>query len=380
MLVNKAIKIRLYPNAQQLELINKTFGCCRFVYNQMLDLWNSLYILTGKGSSYYEVSRLLPILKDEFHYPFLKEVDSTALQRELKYLHTAFDNFYIKKAKFPTFKRKGDKDSFTSVNVNNSIKIKETSLQLPKLKNIKCSRHLDLSSKKINSVTVTKTSSGKIIASIQYEDEVCSLPKTNQFVGIDLGLHDFCILSNGEKFKNHKFLHQTEIKLHKEQRKLSRMYEQAKRDKRSLKDSKNFQKQKIKVARLHEKIANQRSDYLDKLSIQLVREYDIIYVEDIHTKGILKNHKLAKSVTDVAWNTFLSKLEYKCLWYGKILHKIDRWYPSTQICHVCGHIDGKKLLSIRKWECSSCHAIHDRDVNAAINILNEGLRTLSIVG
>ena len=206
------------------------------------------------------------------------------------------------------------------------------------------------------------------------EVDIHELPKTNSSVGIDLGIKDMAILSTGEKIENLKFRKQLENKLKKEQRKLSKRLLNAKKLNKKLSESKNYQKQKIKVAKIHEKIMNMRTDFLNKLSTYIIKNHDIICIEELNTKGLLRNHKLAKSISDVSWASFVNKLEYKAKWYGKEIIKIDKFYPSSQICSVCGYKDGKKTLDVREWTCSVCHTHHDRDINAAKNILTEGLR------
>src|SRR5699024_4228907 len=222
--------------------------------------------------------------------------------------------------------------------------------------------------------TVRRNPSGKYFISILVETEVQPLDKTETSIGIDLGITDFAILSDGHKIDNNKFTIKMEKKLKKEQRKLSRRALHAKNNGINLLDAKNYQKQKIEVARLHEKVMNQREDFLNKLSTEIIKNHDVICIEDLNTKGMLRNHKLAKSISDVSWSAFVMKLEYKAKWYGKQTVKISRWYPSSQICSECGHQDGKKPLEMRDWKCSDCHEHHDRDINASKNILVEGLR------
>ena len=226
----------------------------------------------------------------------------------------------------------------------------------------------------IKNATISMTPTGKYYVSILCETEISPLPKTNTSVGIDLGLSDFAILSTGEKIGNERFLKQLSEKLAKEQKILSRRALAAKKAGRKLSESKNYQKQRVKVARIHERIANMRKDFLHKLSTYLVKNHDILCIEDLSSKNLMKNHKLAKVIGDVSWSEFVRMLEYKADWYEKQVSKISRWYPSSQLCSDCGFSSGKKPLSIREWTCDNCGSYHDRDINASINILNEGLR------
>jgi putative transposase len=377
LLVNKAYKFRIYPNKEQEILIAKTIGCSRFVFNHFLGMWNDTYKETGKGLTYNACSAQLPQLKIELEW--LKEVDSTAIQSALKNLADAYKRFFKKQNDKPRFKsKKNNVQSYTTKHTNGNIAIVDNKIKLPKLGFVKFAKSREIDGRIMNA-TVRRNSSGKYFVSILTEVEIQPLEKADSAIGIDLGITDFAILSDGHKIDNNKFTSKMEKKLKREQRKLSKRALIAKNKGIHLLDAKNYQKQKRKVARLHERVINQRDDFLNKLSTEIIKNHDIICIEDLNTKGMLRNHKLAKSISDVSWSAFVSKLEYKATWYGKTIVKVSRWFPSSQICSDCGHHDGKKSLEIRDWTCSICHANHDRDINASKNILAEGLRTLAFV-
>jgi putative transposase len=364
--IHRTYKFRLYPNREQSELLARHFGCARFVYNHFLNQRKEQYRLTGKSDNFYAQERSLTELKKQKATAWLKEVNSQSLQFALRSLETAYTNFFKKRAKFPNFKSKHSKNSFT---VPQHVSIVGGRLFLPKFKEgIKCHVHREITGK-VGKATISKTPSGKYFVSVFTEEEyVTPVKKSGKSVGVDMGLKDLLITSEGETFKNNRYTKRYERKLAKAQRHLSR----------KKKGSRGFENQKLKVARLHEKIANSRADYLHKCSISLVRRYDTICIEDLNVKGMEKNHRLTKSITDASWGIFVSMLTYKAEWNGKKVVKIDRYFPSSQTCNVCGYVNKHtKDLSVREWECPVCHTHHDRDVNAAINILRFGLNHTS---
>ncbi|WP_345952328.1 IS200/IS605 family element RNA-guided endonuclease TnpB [Mammaliicoccus lentus] len=339
---HRAYKFRLYPNREQEILINKTIGSSRFVFNYFLSLWKEEYKKTGKGLTYNKCATMISALKKSNEYSWLKEVDSIALQSSVKNLEDSFNRFFKKQNKAPRFKsKKNPNQSYTTKNVSNSIQIQGNRIKLPKLKMVKFANSRDINGS-ILRATISRKASGKYFVSLLVEEHIQELDKSNNSVGIDLGVKDFAILDDGTVYNNNRYTTKMAKQLAREQRKLSRRYEQAKKDGKKLEDAKNYQKQKIKVARLHEKVANQRKDFLNKVSTIIVKNHDVICIEDLNTKGMLRTHKLAKSLSDVSWSMFVDKLEYKADWYGKQVVKIDRWYPSSQICSTCGVNSGKK--------------------------------------
>lgn len=362
--MNYTYKFRIYPDKQQKELIEKTFGCCRFVYNYFLDKRIKVYEESKETLNFYSCCKQLTSLKKEL--PWLKEVDAYSLQCSLGNLDQAYKNFFSKKSNYPKFKSK--KSYEKSYSTAMTIKIIDNShIQLPKLKAVRCkiSKQVD---GKIKSATIRKHSSGKYYVSILVDKlDFEKLQPTASVVGIDLGIKDFCITSNSLKIENPHFLKESEKKLTHEQRKLSR----------KSRGSHNYEKQRIKLAKIHEKIVNQRTDFLQKLSTQLIRNYDIICLESLKVKNMVKNHKLAKSISDCSWSSFVNMLQYKADWYGRLISKIDTFYPSSKLCSECGFKLDNLTLDVREWTCSNCGTTHDRDINAANNILKEGLRQLS---
>lgn len=376
-IVQKGIRVRLYPTEKQEILINKTLGCCRFVHNKTLSDCKQSYEQTQHFPSKNERITNLVALKDEFE--FLKEVDSTALQQSVRDFNSSLDNFFKNRSHFdfPKFKSKHkSKQSYrVPYNSSNANVLDNKHIKLPKLGRVKTKRFDMPEVYKIFNITVERTNTGKYYASICIETEVQQLPKTGKQVGFDLGLIDLLIGSDGTRYERPKFAYAFKDKLAEEQRKLSKMRTKLERADANLDECKNYQKQKHKVAKLHEHITNCAKDFNHKLSRKLVEEYDLLAFEDLNISGLIKNHNLAYSISDVRWSQLLNFIQYKCQWYGKEFKQVDRFYASSKICSECGayHRDIVNSLSVREWTCPDYGAHHDRDINAAKNILIQAM-------
>ena len=361
--MQKGIKFRIYPNREQQNLINQTLGCCRLIYNKGLSMRNEAY-KTGNKISYSQTSAMLTDLKKQEEFDFLKVVDSIALQQSLRDLDRGFVNFFQKRAAHPVFKSKHNHhQSYRTINQANNIRIVGKYLKLPKLGYVKIRQSMEVG--KINHVTIERTPTGKYFAVLNVEFDPLPRPNKGGAIGIDVGIKAFYTDSNGNVVPNPKYLEKSMRKLVREQRRLSRKQ----------KGSNNRKKQRVKVALVHERITNQRNDFLQKQSTMLIRENQTVCIEDLHVKGMIRNHKLAQHIASVSWSKFFEMLEYKAAWYGKEIIKIPTMYPSSQTCSCCGYRNPLvKNLAVRTWECPECHAVHDRDTNASMNILKKGLQ------
>ena len=365
----KAYKYRLYPNGEQRIQIAKTFGCCRFVYNRKLAYRKDIYKQEKKSLSKTDCnnycSRELKV-----RYKWLKEVDKFALTNAVYNMDSAYQKFFREHTGYPKFKSKhNNRKSYTTNFTNENIEVDfdENKVKLPKLKWVKAKLHRQFNGG-IKSATISQTPSGKYYVSFLVETVHETLPQVDGKIGLDLGIKDFCITSTGEIYENPKNLRKYERLLIKLQRQLAH----------KKKGSSNYHKARIKIAKCHEKIANLRKDYLHRISLKIVSENQVIVTENLKVRNMMKNHHLAKSIADVSWYEFTRQLAYKSEWNGRIYQKIGTFFPSSQLCSRCGHLNPKtKDLSVRKWICPSCKTIHDRDVNAAKNILSEGLRLLA---
>ena len=364
----RAYRFRFYPTSEQQKILAQTFGCCRFVYNWGLSTRKTAYFQHGQSLYYNDLAAMLPALKEQ--YPWLKAVSSVPLQQALRHLDRAFVNFFEGRAEYPTFKKKRHDQSATYA--SNAFTWDGEVLTLAKMDaplDIRFHRPLpkDVTP---SSVTITKDSANRYFISILVAEDINPLPVTSKMVGLDLGIKSMVALSTGESIGNPRYFAADEKKLAKAQRKLAR----------KKKGSKNRAKARLKVARLHAKIADRRRDYQHKLSTRIVSENQVVCVESLAVKNMVKNHCLAKAISDVGWGEFTRQLDYKAKWYGRTLVKIERWYPSSKTCHACKHVLDSLSLDIREWVCPECGVVHDRDTNAALNILAEGLSAAACGG
>ncbi len=364
----RAYKYRFYPTEEQKIILAQTFGCCRFIYNWGLSTRKTAYFQHGQSLYYNDLAAMLPALKQE--YPWLREVSAVPLQQALRHLDAAYTNFFEGRAEYPTFKKKRNEQSATYA--SNAFTWDGQSLTLAKMTeplDIRLHRTLPKGCKP-SSVTITKDCANRYFVSILVEDDIKPLPVVNKMVGLDLGIKSMVALSTGEQVGNPKYFAKDERKLAKAQR----------RHARKKKGSKNRQKARLKVAKIHARIADRRRDYQHKLSTRIVHENQVMCVESLAVKNMVKNPKLAKAISDVGWGEFVRQLDYKARWYGRTLVKIDQWYPSSKTCHACKHVVDSLPLDIREWVCPACGTVHDRDINAALNILAEGLSVAACGG
>jgi len=367
--IKRAYRFRFYPTPEQEVILARTFGCARFAYNYMLRLRTDAWFERQKKVGYHETSAALTTLKTQPEYAWLNEVSSVPVQQSLRHLNTAFANFFAKRSKYPAFKSKHDKQAAEYTTA--AFKWDGKALKLAKMDaplNIRFSRSIPKAAK-VTTVTVSKDPAGRYFVSMLCDDSVGAKPTAAGKIGIDLGLTHFAILSTGEKVTSPNALRKHEARLAMLQRRLAK----------KKKGSKNRTKARRKVAQLYAKIADSRRDFLHKLSTRLVNENQVIAIESLVVSNMQKNHRLAKSISDASWSEFVRQLEYKSQWYGRTLIGIDRWYPSSKRCSDCGYTVSSLPLNVREWTCPECGTVHDRDINAARNVLAAGL-AVSVCG
>ena len=360
----RAYKYGLRPTAAQRVLLEKHFGCARYIYNYFLSEKEKQYKETGKSDSYFSMCAKLTELKKDESHEWLNEIPTTALRISMQGLDNAYKKFFKKQGKYPRYKsKKKSKNTFT---VEGKLKLKDGRIYIPRFKEgIICVVHREFTGE-IRRMTISKDSIGRYHVSVLVKQEYQPSLKTEAVCGIDLGLKDLAITSDGVRYENNGTLKENEIKLRKAQKHLSRKQ----------KGSNSFDRQKRKVAKIHRKVANTRADILHKVTHHIVEKYDVICLENLNVAGMMKNRRIAKAISDVSWHKFVTMLEYKAAWNDKQIVKIGRFFPSTKTCSICGDVNHNLKLSDRDWTCSNGHYL-DRDINAANNILKEGLRILS---
>ena len=382
MIITKAYKIRLYPTKCQRVFFNKTMGACRVIYNEMLYKMLFDYNKSKKKYNYYEKYNLFTIfgganmilttamLKNK--YIWMKEVDSQALAQVYRDLENAYKNYFSHIAKLPKLKKKKEKNTYRNCRLYNNINVlfaTNSYIKIPKVGLVKYRQDYDFSKlniQKVYNITVERSKTNKYYCSICVDVEIPEYEHTGEVIGVDLGIKDLVIDSNENKYSNPKY----QIKAEKKIKHLQRLYS------KKTKGSKNQEKARLKLATAHEKLSNKRKDNLHKITTKLIKENDVICIENLSVKNMTKNHKLAKAIQDASFGTLISMLKYKAAWHNRKIIEIGRFYPSSKLCHCCGHRMSYMGLEIREWTCPRCKAVHDRDINAAINIKNEGLRIL----
>lgn len=366
--VKRAFKYRFYPTPDQADLMNRTFGCVRYVYNRALAERSRAWTQEQRRVSYVETAKMLTVWKQDSETAWLYEVSNVALQQGLRHLQTAFVNFWQKRARYPQFKSKR-KSRASATFADNAFSYRDGGLKLAKMSEplaVVWSRPLPEGAKP-SSVTVSRDAADRWFVSILCDDTIVSLPPADAVVGVDAGITSLVTLSTGEKVTNPRHERADRVRLAKAQRQLARKE----------KGSTNRAKARLKVAKVYARITDRRRDHLHKLSTRIIRENQTVIIEDLTVRNMVRNHSLARAISDTAWREFRSMLEYKADWYGRTVIAVDRWYPSSKTCSACGQIASTMPLNVRVWTCVTCGASHDRDVNAAKNIRAEGLSVLA---
>lgn len=370
MVITRAYKIRLYPNKSQKTFFNKSFGCCRVIYNEML------YELQNAYKNGTKLNKCDLFKKIKAKYAWMSDSDSQGLCNTYQDLNFAYNNFFSKRSKFPKFKKKKDKNSYRNGMMQKIIgKLipDKNHIRIPKAGLVEFREDYDFSKLnilKIYNITIERSKTDKYYCSICVDVEQDEYEHTGEVIGIDLGIKDLVIDSNGNKYSNPKY----QVKAEKKIKHLQRLYS------KKTKGSKNKEKARLKLAIAHEKLCNKRKDNLHKITTKLIKENDVICIENLNVKGMVKNHHIAKAIQDVSFGTLINMLKYKAAWHNRQIIEIGRFYPSSKICHCCGYKMDYMGLEVREWTCPNCNTKHDRDVNAAINIKNEGLRVLDKQG